>query len=798
MSFLTPTYKLGGRGAALLSLLALLVAIGCGRSKRTLFVPLESGGANAGGEAGAPGGEGAAPQGGAPGGGGNGGSGARSEGGAAGEAGASAEAGAAGDFSGQDCSLEPISRAEDFTWDVEVVSLGVDVTLNGEPLPASSNGASRGFIDARDRTTGSITRFDLGATGPASATGSIFVGRYDIAFTLAESGVVAGIDPPAFTRLLTDFEVTESRELAFDLETVALSGTLTVNGAAMPDSSDDRGTLELRSTAEDDRYYAVIGPSGPATFETVVFAGAYDVFFQTTTTPVAELPLRARVQLARAESLDSDRELAYDLRVADVSVELTSNGAALPPSADAFRGRISFRDWLTNTVYNFDIGAEGTTSFDARVFPSDYYVTFTTGGEMPAPFPTFGETRLARTVSIVGGESLSYDVQPVAVSGEVSLNGGRLGDDPNGQARGSVSFRDNASGKVYDFDVGASGDALYSGSAFAGVYDVSFKSSYVPPAGLPPAGVVQLENDVSLREDRLAHYALKVVNVSGRVTNDGMPLGAPHLPDQTRLTFRDVRTGNAHALAVGVDAAGTFAGPLFVGDYDVTFENGADGVPGLPVDATLVASGLPLASEQILTFDVRPVEIGGLVRVNGGAMPDSPGATTRGSVVLRDKFTNVSRAFDLGGEGAAEFTALVFPGNYDAALQTAQAALVGLPAASTTLLARGCLDLGECSASSRDLAGRWTFVFEIAGWGPLAVELRDDDGKLSGPFATPTDAGYFVGTRDGSSFTLTADVGTTGCTPLTLHATLFDACGVSGYASCDAFSSYNPRFTGFR
>jgi hypothetical protein len=681
---------------------------------------------------------------------------------------------------------------------VDVVRLRLEVSVNGRPLPDSNIGESRGRVQARDRTTGSITVFDLGKSGPANMAGPIFAGRYDLTLSLEEEGVIAGIEPPASTRLATDVELSADRSLAFDVETVRVSGAVTLNGAVMPDSDESRGTLEFRTADGSDYYYVEVGATGEASFETVVFAGSYDVFFQSPTTAVGALPSAAKALVADELALDANHDVVFDLRTADVNVELTSDGAPLPPSDDAFRGQVSFRDLLTNTVYNFDIGAEGATSFSARLFRSDYYVAFTTGGEIAAPFPAFGATRLDRSLALSGGEELRYDVRPVSVSGAVTLNGGGLGEDPNGQARGSVSFRDTSSGKVYDFDVGASGDALYAGTLFAGVYDVSFKSSYVPPDGLPPAGVVRLENDVAIREDRVGDYALEVVTVSGDVTSNGETLPTLPEPSETMVAFRDTLSGNVQKLTVGASGPGAFSGPLFTGEYDATFENGERGYGELPVASTAVARRLAIDSDEAYTFDVRPLEIGGQVRVNGGAMPDSPGATTRGAVVLRDKFTNASRVFDIGNSGTASFEALVFAGNYDAALETAQETLDGLPTSTTTLLARGCIDLGECNAGTDDLGGAWPFVFEIAGWGPLALELSDDGGALSGPFSTPAATGDFVGTRDEKSFTLTAELGTTGCVPLTLHATLFDACGVSGYATCGGISSYNPRFTGFR
>ncbi|HEY3498930.1 MAG TPA: hypothetical protein VGK73_29770 [Polyangiaceae bacterium] len=778
---------------------SILLGGACGRSKRSFEGTLVSaaGSTHGGGDGGSEHGAGGASAGDE-----GGGDGGRSGEPAAGDGGdGGGDGGAGGEFGEQDCSLPPLAGDAKYTWDAGVVALRVHLTLNGAPFPDSPSDWDRGSVILRNRRTMTGQSLHLGPRGDATLSALAFAGNYDVLFTLDESGAIAGMRAGGGARLATDLAIDADTELAFDLQTVEINGTLTVNGESVPESPVRRGVLEFRDPEAESHYYVDVGPSG-ATFDVKLFAGSYDVTFTTSSLEMVELPYSSATRLATGVRFDRPASVSYDLKPVDVSVALTSAGGALPDSEDAFRGHVVFRDRLTSTQYRFDVGASGPTAFGGRLFAGSYDVTFVGGGELPASFPIAGLTRLAAREEIGGGEMLSYDLTPVTVGGAVSLNGARMPDNPDALPRGSVSFRDADTGKVYDFDVGASGDALYSGVIFAGTYDVSFKTNLVHQPGLPFGGSPRLERGVVIDGPRSHDYDLRVVEVSGNLTSHGGDL--PDSPDAaTRglVTFHDSLTRSSVAFDIGKTGPARYSGLLHAGSYDVSFDTATDDeLVELPSGtSTRLAEQFTLTSDRVIDYDVRPIRIEGAVTVNGRTMPESPDALTRGVVALRDKFTNTTRALELDATGAAEFSALVFDGSYDVALATADDQLVGLPANATTLLATGCLELGRCDAGTDELSGTWTFVFDLAGWGPLVVELQDVDGALSGPFVSPTDSGSFEsGSREGNELTLSADLGLLGCVPLTLHATLFSACGVSGYASCGGFSSYSPRFTGYR
>lgn len=771
----------------------LLLAAACGRSKRNQ-PGRDSGGDEPGGAAGDSSHERAGAM---NGGGGSGGD-------ASGVSGAAGAGGEDDPLSLPECSLDPLTGDSEYTWDAAVVALRVNLSLNGASFPDSRASEGRGTILLRNRRTMTVQILTVAATGSASAEGLAFAGRYDVFFSVLGDDTIPGLRSGTPTRLATDLEIAKDGAFDFELETLRLDAVVTVNGEPMPDSPDAelRGQVELRDPEAGASYSADIGASGEARFDVVLFAGSYDVTFQSSNASLVALPYAAATRIHDGVYYDHDQSVTFDLTPVVVKVSLTSDTGPLPDSEDSFRGHLVFRDELTNTQYRFDVGASGPTAIEAGLFAGAYEISFAGGGELPSSFPRSGLSLLAPFQRIFGGEELHYDLTPLPVSGTITLNGERMPDNPDGLPRGSVSFRDFETGKVYDFSVGASGDALYSGVVFAGTYDVSFKTNLVHQPGLPFGGNPRFRSRVLLDSDGSRDYDLSVVEVAGTVTSHG-----GDLPDSagatTRgvVTFHDPPTGSSVQFDVGATGPASFSGLVYAGSYDVTFDSSMDELVGLPSGAsTRVADHMALTHDETLDFDVRPIEVRGSVTVNGARMPDSPGAETRGAVALRDKFTNVTHELELGGNGAAEFSALVFDGAYDAALVTASDTLTGLPVGATTLLATGCLELGPCTRDTGDLSGHWTFVFDLAGWGPLSIEMEEGaDRSLSGRFVTPTDSGYFEsGYGNDNGFTLTADLGVRSCAPLTLRAHLESACGATGFATCGGFSEYSPFFTAYR
>jgi hypothetical protein len=789
-------------GTAILACVMVLFAVACGRSVRRVDADGRAG--NSGEEAGAAGfggtgGSGAAGSAGNVQNGGSSGNTGHHDAGQAGEGGAAGDGGGAGgEYGEEECSLDPVAEKTVGEWDAGVSTLRVELTLDGETLPSLPAGASHGLLILRNRRAISGQVIDLGPNGVVSEA-RVFHGNYDISVSISAFGGPL----PFEKRVATDVTITSDETLRFELRTVAISGALTVNGEAIADAADgaSRGTLRFRDVESQNALEVELGSTGSAEYGVVLLAGTYDIDFASSNAVSTQLPYAAATRLASDALLDENRSLDFDLEAVNVSALLTEDGATLPDSPDGFRGYLTFRDRETNTTYRFDLGATGPAAISGLVYSGTYDVTFTAGDELPG-FPPSGFTRLRAAQPITAStETIPFDIAPVSVSGELSVNGERMPDNTDGFPRGHVSFRDTTTGKVYNFEVGPTGEGRYSGLLLAGTYDVSFKTNHVHQPGLPFGGTRRLGTALVVAEERALDFDLPVLDVFGSVTLHGGALpDSPGLPTRGQLSFRDPVTGSVNGFDLLSMGPATFAGRLYQGTYDVTVDTATGELAGLPGGtSTIVEHRAQPAGGEELSYDLGLVTFGGRVTVNGASMPDSPGASTRGLVAIREKFTNVTREVDLRPTGEAVFETQLFSGSYDVTLSTSHEPLEGLPSGSTTFLATGCLDLDACDAGTDDLSGQWTFVFDTGGLGPLGIDVTETNGSLTGPFATPTDSGYFEdGSRTEDGFTLTAELGTSGCSPLTLHATFFSACGVSGHATCGGFSSYNPHFTGFR
>jgi hypothetical protein len=568
-----------------------------------------------------------------------------------------------------------------------------------------------------------------------------------------------------------------------------------------------------------------VGATGPGNFSGSLFPGTYDVSFETVSgAALVGLPASAEARVAAGLVLASDGSapppLAYDVQVTSLSGALTAGGAALPDSPTLTgRGNVILRETHSGDVRTLALPATGGGAYAGSMFAGTYDVSFQTPSAATGlvGLPAASTTRLASAVAVAAGNvTLGYDVSIASVSGTITAAGAALPDGAQGASRGSVRFVERTTGLTTSFALGATGAATFGGALFAGIYDVTFASASASAgagatggglAGLPAAGAKRLAAGVVISGAATPTYDLPVVMVSGTITSRGVPLpSSPALTTRGNVVFRDRETGGAIPLALGASGAGTFAGLVFASSYDVTLETpaGTDLV-GLPAAAkTRVAADVAIAAEAPpapFAWDAPVVMLSGRVTLDAAALPDSPGLSTRGNVVFRDKLSGDARALPLAATGAATFAGIAFASSYDASFETsASATLVGLPVAAETNLDIGCLaPTASCAADPSDLSGEWTFTFrDQASWIRWNVTLTQTGDMLGGRFAAaPGYDGLFdMGMRSGGAITLTSTQNTSTCA-LRVDAVVTNGCSMSGLAACTSGVSQST-FVGVR
>ena len=484
---------------------------------------------------------------------------------------------------GNDASLE---------YDVRPVTVSGAVTVNGAAMPDSPEAASRGSVSFRDKQTGETTTFSTAATGPGAYSGLVFASTYDVSFWTPSGAELVGLPTDSEVRLGTDVMVTADQALNYDIRPVTVSGAVTVNGAAMPDSPEaaSRGSVSFRDKQTGETTTFSTAATGPGAYSGLVFASTYDVSFWTPSgAELVGLPTDSEVRLGTDVMVTADQALNYDIRPVTVSGAVTVNGAAMPDSPEAAsRGSVSFRDKQTGETTTFSTAATGPGAYSGLVFASTYDVSFwTPSGAELVGLPTDSEVQVGMDVLVTADQALNYDVRPVTVSGTVTVNGAAMPDSPEVTERGHVRFRDKQTGEATTFSIAATGPGAYSGLVFASMYDVSFSTtSDAELVGLPIDGGVRVGTNVMLAAARTLDYDVRPVAVSGSVTVNGADMPeSPNVTTRGYLRMLDKLSGASYSMAVGPTGPGTFTGLVFASSYDITFGTTADAdLLALPVD----------------------------------------------------------------------------------------------------------------------------------------------------------------------------------------------------------------------
>ena len=142
-----------------------------------------------------------------------------------------------------------------------------------------------------------------------------------------------------------------------------------------------------------------------------------------------------------------------------------------------------------------------------------------------------------------------------------------------------------------------------------------------------------------LASDYSSTWDLKRSILRGTISVNGKEMpNSPGRDSRANVEFRDVVSGRAFAVAVQVAGAGAFSARIYPGTYDVTLITSSGvGLVGMPAGAKLrLASALRIDAGTPLDFDVKTVEVAGVVTANGAPLPDSPATDYRAEIDFKD------------------------------------------------------------------------------------------------------------------------------------------------------------------
>jgi hypothetical protein len=542
---------------------------------------------------------------------------------------------------------------------------------------------------------------DAGASADA-ALGADGAAALDASSPTADAGPII---PPGCNGL----SLSMGGELDLDIESVHLTGRITLNGAAAAPSGRIRFTSALGRSTEIE-----VAP----TYDLWLASDTYDVrYIASQCDPSSSWPCNSGV-VASSVHLSASGALDLDVHSVTVSGRVTVSGAPYPSAGG------SLRFTLSNEA-STDTGIPSGGSYSLMLLPGSYSVGYRapSGCIAGSGVPCNGGT-LKTNVDLSHAGALDLDVPMITVGGHVTLGHQPLPGLPS--QRGGLHFSSAADPGGASVGLPSDGDASYSIALLPGSYGVEYVPSGCDSAGLPCNGG-PLMSSISLSTSGALDLDIPSIAVSGRVTLNGgaLPSGAPG-----NANLRFSMSGGA-ATTVPLDVMYSLS--LMPGKYTVQFlAAGCDGSP-LPCNGGPVVTDVALSASGALDLDIPAIMLSGRVTLVGQPLPNGADGHIRFSL-------SGGSAADIDPFGNGSYTVALFPGAYDVAFGSTGAcdAATRLPCNSGTLrssvglMSSGALDLdipsitvtGRVTLNHAAFGGQEQILFSLVNGGSVATDLN--------------------------------------------------------------------------
>jgi hypothetical protein len=319
------------------------------------------------------------------------------------------------------------------------------VTVDGAPMPNDTG--NRGSLEFGNGLSAALTA-GFGSSGPVSYEIALVADEYEVVWNGEETLCAdASAVPCNDTTLLADQALTQSGALDLDVASAAITGSVTVDGATMPDEAMARGAL--RFTDSEGR--VVIGPSfgtdGSVDYAITLAAGTYTVGLDgnltlcNSATPVGVPCMVADLFEA---VLTQDGLLDVDIPTVQVSGTITIGGQPMPDWSSA-RGSLWFARASAPAAeigLTSEFGSAGVGSYWVTLVAGTYDVGWKAApgacAQAAAPVPCIDGPIQADVVLEQNG-ALDLDVEVISVSGGVTLDGATM--PTAGSDRGLLAVR---------------------------------------------------------------------------------------------------------------------------------------------------------------------------------------------------------------------------------------------------------------------------------------------------------------------------------------------------------------------
>jgi len=323
--------------------------------------------------------------------------------------------------------------------DMDIPSVQVQgaVTLNGADMPAENT--SRGQLRFSLVGGGGVLSQDFGSAGAVSYGLTLLPGTYEVGLvandylcsysTLPQVPCVSGV-------LLGTQSLQQSGVLDINIPAIQVQGTVSLNGAGMPDENTDRGQLLFTLAGGGGVLCQSFGSSGAVDYGLTLLPGIYDVSlvandYLCSYSTLPQVPCNSGPLLV-AQGLHASGVLDLDIPSIQVQGAVSLNGADMP-AENTSRGALSFSMAGGGGLLSQDFGASSAVSYGVTLLPgaydvdlaaNDYLCSYSTLPQVPC---VSGPLLRGQPLQQTG--VLDVDIPSVQVQGSVSLEGATMPDE---------------------------------------------------------------------------------------------------------------------------------------------------------------------------------------------------------------------------------------------------------------------------------------------------------------------------------------------------------------------------------
>ncbi len=700
------------------------------------------------------------------------------------------------------CNLDEITADKIVDINLETVTISGKITLNGQKMPDNSQeyyeDEERGYIKFKRKDTGDYILAEIGAKGEATYSLKLFKGEYEISFT-ANNNSYQNILPYYNITLNKATILDTSKTLDFNLETVTLSGKITLNGLTVPANTQEyyeeesRGYIKIIREDTGDYANYSIGDKGEATYSAIIFKGNYKINFSPNGEDYQNIFPAYNINLEKNLTIENNTAKNYNIETATLNGEIKLNGSTIPDNTleyqeESDRAYIKIIRKDTGDYIYAQLGAKGAATYSQKIYKGDYDITFSPLGENYQNVLPPYSIKLEENAQITTGTTKNYNIETVTLNGEIKLNSTQMPDNTienyENEERAYIKIARKDTGDYIYANLGAKGAATYNKEVYKGYYNITLLPKGEDYQNALPAYDTIIEKELNLTTTQTKNYNIETATLSGEIklNNAQMPDNA----NNTRGYIKITRKENSDYITkeIGITGKAQYTAKLYKGSYQITFIPAGEEYQNiLPLHTITLENPLEITSDQTKNYNLETAEISGKIKLNGSTMPDNTQEynqeQTRGYIKLIRTETGDTATYSIQNSGAATYSTTVFKGSYNINIYPNNKEYQNVLPYIEANIYTGCYDFSAaCDENADNITGKWIFKPTNAYWTETFYEFRQNGNELTGTYegtqnySGQIETGTVSGRNISFTFTTSAEV--------KVEGTILSGCMITG------------------